>query len=405
MPARALAHSGGKARVLRKIAFAVATTCCACTGAPPAPGTTLELNIDRTARRGGYSAVSFKVERAILFYGHAPAMTGDDCGLRGGLEAPFSTSEVQFDLLSTGMVRVGEMSVLPGQVAELRLLVSAPRIELNGRWVEAEVKERCRDGSARQERGVLRMIVPANETVSIAIGELKRLKIPFDPTRDIVAKRGGTSSSGERRPPQSREKDDEDGDDDLESEAGVEDGGRVRGAFSDKVLLCHVPEENPSASHVLRVGRAAVPEHLAHGDYLGVCKTGPDAGAPTFDAGRPAVPDAGAIFDPCLDGGTPEPARLILASRYALLPVASEAFTLQLPALQLGTHDCRYDVLEAHDDPTSQLSGDAERTYAPPLRFAVPEQLRVVQGNSGNHLATLTWWLGESRTDCVYRGA
>jgi hypothetical protein len=37
-------------------------------------------------------------------------------------------------------------------------------------------------------------------------------------------------------------------------------------AVQDRVDICHFPPGNPSAAHVITVGAAAVPAHLAHGD-------------------------------------------------------------------------------------------------------------------------------------------
>jgi hypothetical protein len=38
------------------------------------------------------------------------------------------------------------------------------------------------------------------------------------------------------------------------------------------VVLCHIPPGNPKAANTISVSPAAVPAHLAHGDYLGPCK-------------------------------------------------------------------------------------------------------------------------------------
>ena len=43
----------------------------------------------------------------------------------------------------------------------------------------------------------------------------------------------------------------------------------------DKVLICHIPPGNPGNAHEIIVGAAAVPAHLAHGDYMGACVTPP----------------------------------------------------------------------------------------------------------------------------------
>jgi hypothetical protein len=40
---------------------------------------------------------------------------------------------------------------------------------------------------------------------------------------------------------------------------------------SSSLVLCHIPPGNPDNAHTIRVGRAAVDAHLAHGDTLGPC--------------------------------------------------------------------------------------------------------------------------------------
>jgi hypothetical protein len=45
------------------------------------------------------------------------------------------------------------------------------------------------------------------------------------------------------------------------------------GSYSKKVTICHVPPGNPANAHTITVSENAVPAHLAHGDYLGQCKT------------------------------------------------------------------------------------------------------------------------------------
>lgn len=39
-----------------------------------------------------------------------------------------------------------------------------------------------------------------------------------------------------------------------------------------KTTICHVPPGNPLNAHTLCVGTPSVEAHLAHGDYLGVCR-------------------------------------------------------------------------------------------------------------------------------------
>ena len=42
-------------------------------------------------------------------------------------------------------------------------------------------------------------------------------------------------------------------------------------ADTSKTTVCHVPPGNPANAHTICVGNAAVPAHLAHGDFLGTC--------------------------------------------------------------------------------------------------------------------------------------
>lgn len=43
------------------------------------------------------------------------------------------------------------------------------------------------------------------------------------------------------------------------------------GLNMDKVLVCHIPPDNPDNPHTICIGFAAVADHLSHGDYLGEC--------------------------------------------------------------------------------------------------------------------------------------
>ncbi len=39
-----------------------------------------------------------------------------------------------------------------------------------------------------------------------------------------------------------------------------------------RVTICHIPPGNPGNAHTIRVSVKAVPAHLAHGDYCGLCE-------------------------------------------------------------------------------------------------------------------------------------
>jgi hypothetical protein len=47
--------------------------------------------------------------------------------------------------------------------------------------------------------------------------------------------------------------------------AFAQDGG------DNKATICHIPPGNPENAHTISVGEAAVPAHLAHGDFEGPC--------------------------------------------------------------------------------------------------------------------------------------
>jgi hypothetical protein len=52
--------------------------------------------------------------------------------------------------------------------------------------------------------------------------------------------------------------------------------GLVNPIFAQqKVTICHIPPGNPENAHTIAVNNNAVPSHLAHGDTLGACSTGP----------------------------------------------------------------------------------------------------------------------------------
>jgi hypothetical protein len=42
----------------------------------------------------------------------------------------------------------------------------------------------------------------------------------------------------------------------------------------NKVEICHIPPGNPENAHTIVVDDSAVPAHLAHGDFVGICGGG-----------------------------------------------------------------------------------------------------------------------------------
>jgi hypothetical protein len=52
----------------------------------------------------------------------------------------------------------------------------------------------------------------------------------------------------------------------------VDDDRACRVGDPKKTTICHVPPGNPLNAHTLCVGTPSVDAHLAHGDYLGICR-------------------------------------------------------------------------------------------------------------------------------------
>ena len=72
-------------------------------------------------------------------------------------------------------------------------------------------------------------------------------------------------------------------------------------ADTKKTTVCHIPPGNPANEHTICVGNAAVPAHLAHGDYVGTC----NCPSPTPP---PSAGDGGASSsDGSSDTTTPSP--------------------------------------------------------------------------------------------------
>jgi hypothetical protein len=105
-------------------------------------------------------------------------------------------------------------------------------------------------------------------------------------------------------------------------------------ASSHKVTICHFPPGNPANAHTIRVGAAAVPAHLAHGDHLGPCGPGEgpcghdggqqDGGDP-HDGGQGGQPDGGASCLPrdasCGAGTAPCCSGLLCVSNVCVPPL------------------------------------------------------------------------------------
>ena len=67
-----------------------------------------------------------------------------------------------------------------------------------------------------------------------------------------------------------------------------------------KVTICHIPPGNHCAEHEIRIGKSAVPAHIAHGDYPGACDQPPPPPPPPAcdPAACPAVPNGSPICNP-----------------------------------------------------------------------------------------------------------
>ena len=88
---------------------------------------------------------------------------------------------------------------------------------------------------------------------------------------------------------------------------GMSHDGMAPERGGGKVAVCHIPPGNPANAHTIVVGAAAVKAHLAHGDYLGVCK-GDTAPAMSVDCngghGHPGADSSHTSHDGGTPGGT-----------------------------------------------------------------------------------------------------
>jgi hypothetical protein len=61
----------------------------------------------------------------------------------------------------------------------------------------------------------------------------------------------------------------------LANDLTPEDLLSLQDPLQQKVTICHIPNGDPSKAHDITVGASAVQAHLAHGDTVGPCVTGP----------------------------------------------------------------------------------------------------------------------------------
>jgi len=76
-------------------------------------------------------------------------------------------------------------------------------------------------------------------------------------------------------------------------------GGKV------KVVVCHVPPDDPDDAHTIEIAESALPDHLAHGDVEGMCceeSTCAALEACAFGVCTPCSVLVGQCFGPCFVG-------------------------------------------------------------------------------------------------------
>jgi hypothetical protein len=84
---------------------------------------------------------------------------------------------------------------------------------------------------------------------------------------------------------------------------GPSHDGLAPDRMGGKVSVCHIPPGNPANKHTIVVGAAAVKAHLAHGDYLGVCKDEKVATPVSVDCGSDKGGNGGTSNSGTSDGG------------------------------------------------------------------------------------------------------
>jgi len=121
-----------------------------------------------------------------------------------------------------------------------------------------------------------------------------------------------------------------------------------------KVVMCHVPPGNPSNAHPITVSPHAVPAHLAHGDYFGIC------GQHESET---------QVYTLAING-TPSPVALDLSPLHAAIE-PGRAYTLVLDLESAG-----YMVVGAEEAASAANTGVAQSMTAggplQPLGSAVP---------------------------------
>ncbi len=60
---------------------------------------------------------------------------------------------------------------------------------------------------------------------------------------------------------------------------------------NDKVTICHFPPGNPANYQTITIGAAALPDHLAHGDFPGSCDNDCNLFGSVCDDGNPCTTD------------------------------------------------------------------------------------------------------------------
>ncbi|MGB7293788.1 MAG: hypothetical protein WBD99_16595 [Thermodesulfobacteriota bacterium] len=71
-----------------------------------------------------------------------------------------------------------------------------------------------------------------------------------------------------------------------------------------KVVVCHVPPDDPDNAHTIEITESALPDHLAHGDVEGMCceeSTCDDLEACVFGVCTPCLVLVGQCFGPCFE--------------------------------------------------------------------------------------------------------
>ncbi|MFH1162005.1 MAG: peptidoglycan-binding protein [Candidatus Jorgensenbacteria bacterium] len=119
----------------------------------------------------------------------------------------------------------------------------------------------------------------------------------------------------------------------------------LAGGTEKKVVVCHLPPENPGNKQSLEISESALEAHLAHGDALGACKTQPItiSPAPESVSTKPAAVPATPVVSEKTGTPTVENKEFVVSSVSVIVRVTGDENVVLCALTKNGLVYCRYD--------------------------------------------------------------